>query len=348
VEAPRSAMEDLIYGKEATPTMNIHKPYGARLHDGKLYVCDIGGHCLSVLDLKERVVKVLGVSGGQQLQTPADLAIAPDGIKYLADRNLGQIILFDPSDRQISSFALRDFKPVALALWGDELYVCDAASQRVVVLDRRTGQSLRTIGEPVDAARGIKDGQFAMPIGIAFDPRGDLWVTDMMLCRAQKFSRDGKFVASLGTRSDAVGAMNRPKQIAIDKEGILYIVDSSFQNVQLFNETGRCLTFFGTGGPHPGAMFLPVGVSVAEGGFEHFQEYIHPAFEPQRLIVVTNQMGINKVSVYALGRLRPGKTTADVAEGRITTAVGIVAGGSATSRPGRLAPVTTGASVPPR
>jgi hypothetical protein len=44
-----------------------------------------------------------------------------------------------------------------------------------------------------------------------------------------------------------------------------------------------------------------------------FQQFVHPAFQAERLVLVTNQFGDNKVSVYAMGRLKPGKTTADIA-----------------------------------
>ena len=60
-------------------------------------------------------------------------------------------------------------------------------------------------------------------------------------------------------------------------------------------------------------MYLPAGVCVHEGDLDLFKNKIHPAFQAERLILVTNQFGHNKVSVYAMGHLEPGKTVEDIA-----------------------------------
>jgi hypothetical protein len=71
--------------------------------------------------------------------------------------------------------------------------------------------------------------------------------------------------------------------------------------------------YFGSPGSHPGSMSLPAGIAVYDGDLSLFQDLLHPAFEAQRLILVSNQFGLNKVSVYALGRLKQGFTVADIA-----------------------------------
>jgi len=335
VEPPKSALDSLIWGKEAVPVLPINKPYGAKFWNDKVYVCDIGNHCVSVLDLKQRVTRVLGVSGGDRLQVPADIAIGPEGIKYVADRGRGEIVMFDANDKPAGTFTRPEWKPAGVALWNDELAVADLQGRQIVVINRFSGQFVRNVGGP-----GVRDGQFATPVGVAYDAQGNLWATDMMRCRVQKFDRQGKYLFGFGAISDAVGAFARPKQMAIDSEGLLYVADSAFQNVQLFNDKGRCLTFFGAAGSHPGAMFLPVGVSVYEGDLGILKESVHPAFEAQRLVVVTNQMGTNKVALYALGRLKSGKSLRDLAGGRVNVTAGLVGGGgTAASRPSKLAPV---------
>ena len=94
----------------------------------------------------------------------------------------------------------------------------------------------------------------------------------------------------------------------------MYVVDAAFDNVQMFNPDGRVLMFFGSGGGHPGSMDLPAGICINESDIELFRQYVHPAFEPHRLIVVTNQFGRHKVSVYAMGELREGATVQDLSD----------------------------------
>jgi hypothetical protein len=122
----------------------------------------------------------------------------------------------------------------------------------------------------------------------------------------------GRLLQATGRISDTAGSFVRPKHIAIDSEGIVYVVDAAFDNVQMFNEEGHVLMFFGSGGGHPGSMDLPAGICVNEADLDLFRQYVHPAFEPRRLIVVTNQFGRHKVAVYAMGELREGATVQDL------------------------------------
>ena len=319
VAPKKSSLDELIYGKEVQQVLAVRKPYGLKMFDGKVYVCDLRNACVTVLDLRKRQTLILGKTGADTLETPSDIAISPDGIKYVADTGKGRIYVFGPDDRQMGSFAPTEMKPAGIAVFQNELFVCDFKSQRVLVLDRSSGAITRTIGEP-----GQKPGQFVRPLGITVDDQGFVYVTDVLKCQMQKFAHDGKLVTSFGIISANAGGFVRPKHIAVDREGQIYVVDAAFQNVQIFDQIGRPLTFFGSAGNHPGAMYLPAGITVHDGDVDIFAAYIHPAFEAQRLILVTNQFGDNKIAVYALGHLKPGKTIQDIAasQGIVPTGTG--------------------------
>jgi hypothetical protein len=70
---------------------------------------------------------------------------------------------------------------------------------------------------------------------------------------------------------------------------------------------------FGGHGNFPGYMDLPAGVAVCDTGVDLYKDLVHPAFEAKRLVLVTNQWGDNRVAVYAMGELKPGKTVNDIA-----------------------------------
>jgi len=324
VEPPKSKLDELVLGKEIQQILALNKPYGLKMWQGKIYVCDLRTQAVIVLDLRNRRTLILGRSGVDTLERPTDIAIAEDGVKYVADLGKGMIYVFDAQDRLIGKFGHKELKPVGVAVYQNELYVADFRGQRIEVLDRHTGQLLRTVGEP-----GSGDGQFIRPLGIAVDKDGCLYVTDVINCRLQKFDRQGNVVTAFGTISANAGGLVRPKHVAVDSEGIIYVVDAAFQNVQLFDQQGRVYTFFGSAGGHPGSMNLPAGIAVHEADLDLFSAYIHPAFEAQRLILVTNQFGPNKVAVYALGRLKPGKSLADIAasEGIVPTSAGVATDG---------------------
>lgn len=339
LEPPKTKMQDLIYGKENEAELGIKKPYGLAMWNGRIYVCDLRSACVTILNIRTRQTLIMGASGSGALQSPTDIAVAPDGMKYVADLGQNLVIVFDPADRMVGRIGMKDFKPVSVAVHQNELYTADFVSQQIIVFDRTTGREIRRIGE-----KGSGPGQFVRPLGLDVDAQGNVYVADVLKCEVQQFDPQGKFVRVFGTRSANAGGLVRPKHIAVDKEGIIYIVDAAFQNVQLFNNLGQLYTFFGSAGSHPGAMYLPAGVCVDDdpSDLELFRQFIHPAFQAERLILVSNQFGVNRVSVYAFGRLKPGKTVADIQASK-----GLVPEGTgAVPTTGPLGPLPTTSPAP--
>jgi hypothetical protein len=335
----KSGLDKLILGDEAESALQITKPYGVKMWQGKIYVCDTKQKAVIVMDVRQKITRMMGVSG-VRLESPSDIAIAPEGTKYVADAQRGAIVVFNASDQQVGLFTHASFRPVAVAIHNDELAVADFQMQRIEIMDRGTGQVRRTVG-----SAGTGDGQFVRPLAVAYDAQGNLVTCDFMRCRIQKFDPSGKLLSAMGEISAAAGNFIRPKHIAVDREGYLYVVDAGFQNVQIFNPQGYLLSFFGAAGTHPGAMQLPVGVAVDDDpqDLALFKEDVHPSFQADRLILVTNQMGPNRVAVYALGKLKPGASAADITGSRISVPV---AASQPTTQP-QLAPEPLEPPAPP-
>jgi DNA-binding beta-propeller fold protein YncE len=307
IEPRRSAFDDIVFGAERQ-VLPIGKPYGVAVWQGRIYVCDITNPGVVILDLEKRQTRVMGMRGMEVMAQPTDIAIAGDGMKYVVDRKLGRIFVFGADDRHVVTFGETGMMPVSIAVHGDELYVADFKTQSVLVLDRFRGTTLRALGGP-----GGEEGRFIRPLGLDIDDAGAVYVSDVLRGRLQKFTAKGDLVYARGEIGDAPGNFVRPKHLAIDAEGILYVVDAAFQNVQMFNAAGELLMFFGASGEHPGAMSLPAGIAVSSDRLDLFAEYVHPAFDAKRIVVVTNQFGLHKVAVYALGGLKPGRSVDDIA-----------------------------------
>lgn len=321
-----SALETLVFGAEARDDLPIIKPYGIAMWKGRIYVCDIKASSVVVLDLIARETRLMGVTGGNALQKPTDIAIADDGTMYVCDKVRRAIVVFDVEERFAAIFTQPGFEPVGLAVLGKELYICDAESRQIVVMDRFSGKELRRIGEPASEDDSYEDRGFGYPLGIAVDRDGNVYVSDVMASRVQKFAPDGTVSVVYSVLGDTLGHNRRPKHLDVDKYGQVYVVDASFANVQVFANDGQLLTYFGGAGGHRGAMYLPVGVCVVDldpTTRQVFEPYIHEAFEVEQLILVTNQFGPRKVSVYGLGALKEGKTIDDIVPTRIETPTGI-------------------------
>jgi DNA-binding beta-propeller fold protein YncE len=292
VEPPQSGFDKLVFGTDRK-ILPIGKPYGVAFWRGRVYVCDIVNPNVVILDLEQRETRLMFTRRGEPMRQPTDIAIAPDGMKYVVDRRVGRIFV----------------------------YVPDFETQSVLVLDRHTGTTLRSIGEA-----GGGPGQFIRPLGIDVDQEGNVYVTDAIRGRLQKFAPDGELIFIQGDISDAPGDFVRPKHVAVDRDGVIYVVDAAFQNVQMFNTDGELLMFFGSPGSHLGSMSLPAGVAVYDADMDLFEEYAHPAFESKRIVLVTNQFGLHKVAVYALGNLRQGATIDDITPDAATVNTGLQEG----------------------
>jgi DNA-binding beta-propeller fold protein YncE len=306
VEPAQSGLNRLVFGTEQQ-ILPIEKPYGVAMWQGRIYVCDIINPGIVILDLKSRQTRVMTSTGVNAMDQPSDIAIAPDGMKYVADRIKERIFVFNEQDQFVRAFGWEGFTPVGVAVHDDQLYAAEFEERHVVVLDRHQGTRLGIIGEG-----GGEEGQFIRPLGIATDTDGNVYVTDVLRGRLQKFGPDGRFIQAMGQIADSPGNFVRPKHVAVDRQGTIYVVDAAFQNVQMFSNEGEVLMFFGSAGSHDGSMSLPAGIAVHEADVELFADYIHPAFDAERLVVVTNQFGLNKVAVYALGGLRDGYTVEDI------------------------------------
>ena len=94
---------------------------------------------------------------------------------------------------------------------------------------------VRTIG---DIESEDEDVLFYMPSGIVFDPQANMYVLDTGNHRIQKFSGDGKFLATIGNKGKGPGEFYYPQSMALDKEGFLYVSDSANQRIQILKPDG--------------------------------------------------------------------------------------------------------------
>lgn len=329
IEPPKTKLDEILYGKTPVSQTMIVNPYGVAMWQGRIYVCDTKNPAVEILDLRKHQMLMMTASQAGKLGKPVAIAIAPDGTKYIADVQIGAIAVFDASDRYVRQIGHANFFPVGLAIHGSRLYVTDHKASHIEVFDRFTGDSLQIIGSV-----GTKKGQMVGPLGIATDDQGNIYVDDIINCRVQKFAPDGKYLGGFGALGDHPGTFTRPKHIAVDHDGVIYVVDAAFQNIQMFDKQFRPLLFFGNPGTYPGSMDLPAGVSVHDGDIDLFKDRIPDAFEAQQLVLVTNQFGDHKVSVYASGHLKKGRSINDISASK-----GVVTQGT-TTQP------TTGVGAP--
>jgi len=281
----------------------IAKPYGVATHKGKIYICDAGASQVFIMDLVNRTFeKLKGNFSTGKLKKPINLVVDEEGRLYVTDTSRKEVLVYDQSGNYLRSLGSKlDWKPVDIGAYGKFLYVTDIKNNEVKVLDRENGTLVSGFG-----ATGAEDklDNLSMPLGLSVTKKGDLRVVNMGGGRVVTLDRDGHVLSSFGKMGDGFGQFGRPKGIADDNQGRIYVVDTAHQNVQVFSDKARLLTFFGDPGLPKGSMNMPVAIAVTTDNLDYYQTLAAPGFILEQVIIVTNQYGDAKVSIYGLGEMK--------------------------------------------
>lgn len=282
-----------LIGQRPEAGKAIRKPYGIAMHRGRIYVCDTAGSVVEVIDLQRRTFDYFAPRGQGGLKKPINCFVDRNGQLYVADAGRGDVVILSDSGQYAGKLSLDKGKPGDVFVTDDRIWVTDLASATVRVYDKATQRPLFSFPQ---GSRGAPEALVA-PANIHVSANL-VYVSDVFGAQVKIYSTDGKYLRSIGGRGDGFGQFARPKGIAVDQDDNLYVVDAAFENVQVFDDQGRLLMFFGGPYTRPGDMSLPAGIAIDYDNLEYFQKYVHPGFTLKYLILVTNQYGPDKISVY--------------------------------------------------
>jgi DNA-binding beta-propeller fold protein YncE len=258
-----SRLDKVLFGSTPQEKYDwLKKPHAVEFDpQGRILVTDSVLSALFRFDLAERRVDVFGTKGVIHLVQPLGLDVSADGLVFVADVGIRQILCFDDGGKLVKAYdadgKLTNPSDVAVSPDAQRLYVTDSKNHRVMVIDRATGDVVDSFG-----GNGVGDGEFAFPTALSFDPDGNLLVVDQLNSRVQVFDPDGEYLDQFGGRGTDFGSFVRPKDVTVDSRGFIYVTDAAFNNLQLFDYDFTLLTFVGEGGREPGQFLVPSGVAV--------------------------------------------------------------------------------------
>lgn len=285
---------------------NITAPYGMALFEGKLYVCDVGRKVVMVFDLRNRTFGYL--TKDQRLMKPVNIFIDDNGWKYLADSTAGQVFVFDYNDNLIYLLGRQlKINPIDVVVRGELCYVTDYAGNQIVVMNKVTGEEIMRFGHrrqgvlQVQPESELPPGEFSLISDLALDQHGNIYVTDKAGARITQFNPSGIFKRTIGRPGDNINEFVRPKGIAIDRKNRIWVVDAATEVAKIYNEQEQLLLLFGLPGNKPGAMNLPAKIIVDYDNVAYFQKYAVQGAIIEFLVLVSNQYGPDKISIYGFG-----------------------------------------------
>jgi len=124
---------------------------------------------------------------------------------------------------QIISESTEQKENQTLAIWSTQGLVDGWYIIRLTAMDRVNNTTVDTtsiyLGKPelllTLGAHGKEQGEFNHPFGIAFDDTQNIYITDSLNHRIQKFSPEGNFILEFGKHGKEEKEYNEPTGIAI-------------------------------------------------------------------------------------------------------------------------------------
>jgi DNA-binding beta-propeller fold protein YncE len=93
---------------------------------------------------------------------------------------------------------------------------------------------------------------------MAFAPNGDIFVADGHTnARVVKFSKDGTFIKTWGSRGNGPGQFVVPHSIALDSRGRVLVADRNNNRIQVFDQNGTFLEEWKEWGQPSGLFVAP-------------------------------------------------------------------------------------------
>jgi len=257
--------------------------------NGNVVVVDGGNDRIVMFDSDGDFIRSIGHTGSGKSMFSAPLGIGVDnsGHIYVADSGNYRIQVFHSDGSYLfeipTIYKKKSIRPVDVAIspGGDKVYVTGSSNHSVMIYSLTRVFSHMLL--KVFGGEGSNPAEFRYPATIVCTKEGDLYVTDVLNSRIQKFDEKGKLLTSVGSWGVLPGQLFRPKGVAVDDKGHIYISDSYLEVIQEFDSDTN-FSHVLEDKNKPKRFTTPVGITIDN----HHNIYIA-------------EMLANRVSVYRVG-----------------------------------------------
>ena len=151
----------------------------------------------------------------------------------------------------------------AVAMNSEGLLAVTHGVGKVVHLLTKEGALLRSIG------KGVLD--FVL-YGVAFDLKGNVWVTDYDNNKVVKLSQNGRLLQTICHAGSESDGLSSPWGVSVSAEELVYICESGNHRVTVHNEDGKFLFAFGSKGSGPGCFSSPCDIAFGSDGLMYVSD----------------------------------------------------------------------------
>lgn len=261
--------------------------------ENRIFVADTQNNRIQVFGSSGNYITQWGTtgSGNGQFTAPSGIAVDAHGYVYVADTLNDRIQVFDGSGGYITQWGVfgsgngefNEPRGISVAENGD-IFVADTNNNRIQVFENPVEGQITIVKDasPADGSdfgfftdvidrlvqknewgsAGTGNGQFDMPMGLAVDRTGKVYVADSDNDRIQVFDNSGAYITEWGSSGSGNGQFSTPVAIAVDGAGTVFVVDQGNARIQVFDSDGSYITQWGSSGSDVGQFSAPTGIAV--------------------------------------------------------------------------------------
>ncbi|MBN1401337.1 MAG: PxKF domain-containing protein [Anaerolineae bacterium] len=230
---------------------SLYKPLGVTVDEEDnlfVYVADSYNNRILKLNSDGTLLDgwSLSSTGTKSLNIPFDVAVDGDHNLYVVDTKHNRVLKYNSGGELLAEWGPGGdvqagfSNPTGVDVdSAGNVYVADSSSNRVVKLNGN-GEILAEWGSE-GGSPSAEPGQFSLPLDVAIDGFGGVYVSDANNCRIQKFDTNGSYLTHWGTCGYEPGQFHYPTGLAATDSRI-YVADTLNCRIQIF---GRPYDFGG-------------------------------------------------------------------------------------------------------
>lgn len=295
---PQGSLVDM-WGSNGNGEGYFNLPQALTLNENnEVLVCDTGNHRIQHFSEQGELLNIWGSQGSKtgEFRSPQGITMDVTGDIYVSDTENDRIQKFSTTgefllhwgeygNAEACDYDDDNHEPIyhpdcnlRYLNWpkgitmdpNGHLYVVDSLNHRVQVFDGE-GAFITYWGDLINEEGWYwpytqNDGKFQSPTGIAYDPKGFVYVADTLNDRIQKFLPGGGFLTKWGSWGSEEEQFQYPQGTAIDANGDIYIADSANNRIQKFTAEGVFVSQFGSSGSGPGQFNTPTDIAISPEG----------------------------------------------------------------------------------
>jgi hypothetical protein len=170
----------------------------------------------------------------------------------------------------------------AVSSSAQEIFKISSGGQTLLRFGRSAPSDISTAS---DASPAQSSGEVETPSDVAWDRRGNVFVTDAgERPRIIKFDSRGRFLGAVGRKGSDPGSLDSPQSLATDTRGNVYVADSGNARIQVFDNRLNLRAVYDTIG-------TPWAICISKGS----DQFLYSASNPDR-----SEAGRRVAEIYKL------------------------------------------------